>query len=184
MEYHLNLPISEKEIEKLAAGDILYLTGNIFTARDQTHKILLKKNKKNIPFNPSEMALFYCGPLIKKENDKWIVLSAGPTTSSRMESFESKFIEKFNVRIIIGKGYMGKKTEKTLSKKKGIYAVFTGGAGALAADKIEEVLNVYFLKELGMTEAVWVFKVKDFGPLIVAIDSHNRSIFKKHKNLI
>lgn len=182
MEYYLKLPASEKEIEKLVAGDIIYITGNVFTARDQTHIMMLKKNKKLIPFNPSGMALFYCGPLMKKEKNKWIVLSAGPTTSSRMEIFESKFIEKFNVKIIIGKGYMGKKTEKILSKHKGIYAVFTGGAGALAADKVEEVLNVYWLKELGMTEAVWMFKVKEFGPLVVAIDSHKGSIFRKLKN--
>lgn len=183
MEYHLKLPTSEKEIEKLNAGDIIYLTGKIFTARDETHQLMLKKNKKQIPFNPSEMALFYCGPLMKNENNKWIVLSAGPTTSSRMEKFENRFIEKFGIKIIIGKGQMGKKTEKILSKYKGIYVVFTGGAGALAADKVEEVINVHWLKELGMTEATWLFKVKEFGPLVVAIDSHKGSIFKKLKNL-
>ncbi|MDH7507340.1 MAG: FumA C-terminus/TtdB family hydratase beta subunit [Candidatus Thermoplasmatota archaeon] len=183
MEYHLKLPISEEEIEKLHIGDIIYISGKIFTARDQTHQLMIKKNKKYIQFNPSEMALYYCGPLMKKENNKWIVLSAGPTTSTRMEIFENKFIEKFNVKIIIGKGLMGKKTENTLSKHKAIYVVFTGGAGALAADKVEEVLNVYWLKELGMTEAAWIFKVKEFGPLVVAIDSHKNSIFKKFKNL-
>lgn len=183
MEYHLKLPVSEKEIEKLHAGDIIYLTGKIFTARDETHQLMLKKNINNIPFNPSEMALFYCGPLMKKENNKWLVLSAGPTTSSRMEIFESKFIEKFDVKIIIGKGHMGKKTEKTLSKHKGVYVIFTGGAGALAADKVKEVLDVHWLKELGMTEAAWIFKVKEFGPLVVAIDSHRGSIFKNLKNL-
>jgi len=183
LEYHLKLPTSTKDIEKLHAGDIVYLTGKIFTARDETHQLMLKKNKKHIPFDPSEMACFYCGPLMKKENNKWIVLSAGPTTSSRMEVFENKFIEKFNVNIIIGKGHMGKKTENTLNKHKGVYAVFTGGAGALAADKVTEVLNVYWLKELGMTEAAWIFKVKEFGPLVVAIDSHRGSIFKEIKNL-
>jgi len=183
LEYQLKLPVSEKDIEKLLAGDIIFITGKIFTARDQTHKLMLKKNKKDIAFDPSEMALFYCGPLMKKENNKWIVLSAGPTTSSRMEIFEKKFIEKFNVKIIIGKGQMGKKTEKILNKNNGVYVVFTGGAGALAADKVKEVLDVYWLKELGMTEASWVFEVKEFGPLVVAIDSHRGSIFGKIKKL-
>ena len=137
----------------------------------------LKKEK--IPFNPSEMALYHCGPLMKKENDKWQVVSAGPTTSSRMEIFEDKFIEKFDINIIIGKGGMGERTEKALQKNIGIYTAYTGGAGALAADKVEEVPGVYWLDELGMPEAAWIFKVKDFGPLVVAIDSHGDSIYKK-----
>jgi fumarate hydratase subunit beta len=179
LEYQLKLPASKSEIEKIKAGDIIYLTGNIFTARDETHKLMLEKNIKDIPFNPSEMALFHCGPLIKKEKGKWIVLSAGPTTSERMELFEDKFIKKFNVKIIIGKGQMGKKTKKALNKYKGIYTIFTGGAGALAADKIEDILDVFWIRELGILEAVWIFKVKKFGPLIVAIDSHNCSIFNR-----
>lgn len=181
MEYHLRMPVSSHEIKKLHVGDIVYVTGKIFTARDEAHHMMLEKDKKSMPFDPSEMALFHCGPLMKKENDKWQVISAGPTTSSRMEIFEDKFIEKFGVNIIIGKGGMGERTEKALQKYSGIYAAYTGGAGALAADKVEEVLDVYWLNELGMPEAAWIFKVKDFGPLVVAIDSYGKSIYKELK---
>ena len=124
------------------------------------------------------MALFHCGPLMKKNGKKWKVVSAGPTTSSRMEIFEDKFIENFCINIIIGKGGMGEKTKKTLEKNTCVYASFTGGAGVLAADKVEEVLDVYWLDELGMTEAVWIFKVKEFGPMVVAMDSHGKSLYK------
>ena len=179
MEYHLKLPVKSDEIIKLHVGDILYVTGKLFTARDEAHHMMLEKEK--IPFNPSEMALYHCGPLMKKENDKWQVVSAGPTTSSRMEIFEDKFIEKFSINIIIGKGGMGERTEKALQKYIGVYTAYTGGAGALAADKVEEVLGVYWLDELGMPEAAWIFKVKNFGPLVVAIDSHGDSIYKKLK---
>ena len=179
MEYHLTLPVKKEEIKKLKVGDILYLTGKIFTARDETHHIMLEKDE--IPFNPSEMALFHCGPLMKKDNGKWHVISAGPTTSSRMEIFEDEFIKKFGTNIIIGKGGMGERTEKAFQKYTGVYVAYTGGAGALAADKIEEVSGVFWLEELGMPEAAWIFKVKEFGPLVVAMDSYGNSIYKTLK---
>ena len=176
MEYHLNLPVSKEDIKKLHIGDIVYVSGEIFTARDEVHHMMLKEDK--IPFNPSKMALFHCGPLMKKEKGKWQVVSAGPTTSSRMEIFEDKFIEKFGINIIIGKGGMGERTGKALQKFTGIYTAYTGGAGALAAEKVEKVLGVYWFEELGMPEAAWIFEVKEFGPLVVAIDCHGKSIYK------
>jgi len=179
MEYHLNLPARKEEVKKLKIRDVIYVTGEIFTARDEAHHMMLEKDK--IPFDPSKMGLFHCGPLMKKEKNKWQVVSAGPTTSSRMEIFEDKFLEKFGTNIIIGKGGMGERTEKALQKFTGVYTAYTGGAGALAADKVEEVLGVYWLEELGMPEAAWIFKVKEFGPLVVAIDSHGGSIYKKLK---
>jgi tartrate/fumarate subfamily iron-sulfur-dependent hydro-lyase beta chain len=179
MDYYLTLPVDIKEIRKLKVNDIIYVTGKIFTARDEAHHIMLKKNKDTITFNPSEMALYHCGPLMKKTNDKWQVISAGPTTSSRMEIFEDKFIEKYGINIIIGKGGMGEKTEKALIKYGAVYTAYTGGAGALAADMIKEVSGVYWLNELGMPEATWIFIVKEFGPLVVAIDSYGNSLYRK-----
>ena len=179
MEYHFKLPASKDEIKKLKIMDILYVTGEIFTARDEAHHMMLEKDKNALPFNPSEMALFHCGPLMKETDKGWQVVSAGPTTSSRMEIFEDKFIEKYGINIIIGKGGMGGRTKKALQKYTCVYTSYTGGAGALAAEKVKEVPAVYWLEELGMPEAVWIFKVEEFGPLVVAIDSHGRSIYKK-----
>lgn len=179
MEYHINLPLKKEEIKKLKIGDVVYLSGKIFTARDEAHYMMLEKSKKDMPFNPSDMGLFHCGPLMKKVGNKWYVVSAGPTTSSRMELFEDRFIEKFGIKIIIGKGGMGENTQKALHKYICIYTAYTGGAGALAAEKVEEVENVYWLNELGMPEAVWIMRVKEFGPLIVVMDSHDKSIYKE-----
>ena len=177
MEYHLDLPLKSDEVKKLRVGDILYVSGKFFTARDEAHHMMLQKN--SLHFNPSEMALYHCGPLMKKTKNKWQVVSAGPTTSSRMEIFEDKFIEKYGINLIIGKGGMGERTQKALKKHIAVYAAYTGGAGALAADKIKEVQGVHWLDELGMPEAVWIFKVKEFGPLVVAMDSHGASIYRK-----
>jgi fumarate hydratase subunit beta len=178
MEYHLTLPVPSPMIKKIHVGDIIYITGNIFTARDEAHKMMLQKEKKSLPFNPSEMALYHCGPLMKKVQNKWQVVSAGPTTSGRMELFEDKFIEKFNVNIIIGKGGMGERTKDALQRYTAIYVAYSGGAGALAAECIEETTAVYWLEEFGMPEAVWIFTVKEFGPLIVAMDSYGKTLYK------
>ena len=177
MEHHLNLPVNPDDIQKLHIGDVLYISGSIFTARDEAHHMMLEK--ENIPFNPAEMGLYHCGPLMKKTQKEWQVVSAGPTTSSRMEIFEDHFIKKYDVKIIIGKGGMGPRTQTALKKHTAVYVAYTGGAGALAADKITQVPAVYWLDELGMPEAVWIFTVKEFGPLIVAMDSHGESIYPR-----
>ena len=179
MEYHLKLPVSSEDIKRLHVGDIIFVSGSIFTARDEAHLMMLEKDKNSLSFDPSEMALYHCGPLMKKTDGVWQVVSAGPTTSSRMEIFEDEFIEKYGVNIIIGKGGMGERTKKALQKHTGVYTAYTGGAGALAADKVESVPVVYWLDELGMPEAVWIFKVKEFGPLVVAIDSYGKSIYER-----
>jgi tartrate/fumarate subfamily iron-sulfur-dependent hydro-lyase beta chain len=177
---HLMLPKDISKIEDLSVGDIFYLSGSVFTARDEAHRLLLELPLDDIPFSISEMSLYHCGPLMRQKDDSWEVISAGPTTSSRMEIFEDRFIERFNTRLIIGKGDMGEQTRLALKKKKGVYAVYTGGAGALAADQIHKVVDVFWLEELGMAEAVWVFKVEKFGPLVVGMDSKGGSLFKRN----
>jgi len=181
MEYHLTLPLKKEDIQKIKIGDILYITGTLFTARDEAHLKMLELPKNQIPFDPSTMGLFHCGPLMKQTDHGWQVVSAGPTTSSRMEIFEDKFLDKFNTTLIIGKGGMGENTLNALKKTPAIYAAYTGGAGALAADRVKKVPNVYWLDELGMPEAVWIFEVDSFGPIVVAMDAHGNSIYKKLK---
>jgi len=178
MEYHVTLPIPSDIIKKLHVNDILYVTGTVFTARDQAHERLRRMKPSDLLFDPSHMALYHCGPLMKKEDGNWIVVSAGPTTSSRMETTEDILLERFDVHLIIGKAGMGKRTAKALQKTGSVYAAFPGGAGALAAEHITKVSSVFWLEELGMPEAVWVLEVKEFGPLVVAMDSHGNSLYE------
>ena len=177
--YKLKTPISETEIRKLKTNDTLYITGTITTARDQAHKRALEYAAQNkpLPINLEGSAIYHCGPIINKQNGKWITIAAGPTTSTRIEPFEAEFIEKFKVRIIIGKGGMGEKTADAMTKYGAVYAAFTGGAAVLAAKAIKRVESVEWL-DLGMPEAMWVFEVDAFGPLLVAIDSRGNNLFR------
>ena len=154
------------------------MTGTIVTARDQAHRRAIEyfKAGKPLPLNLEGLAVFHCGPVVAKEGDKWIAVAAGPTTSTRMDIFEDEFIKDFKVRVVIGKGGMGKKTTDAMAKYGTVYGAFTGGAAVLAAKAIKNVKSVEWY-DLGMPEAMWVFEVEEFGPLAVAIDSHGNNLF-------
>lgn len=176
--YNLKTPISEDEIRKLKVNDVIYITGTMVTARDQAHKRALEYSNQGrlLPINLEGLTVYHCGPLVKSEGGKWIVVSAGPTTSTRMDIFEAEFIKKFKVRVIVGKGGMGQKTAKAMAEIGAVYGAFTGGASVLAAKAIKEVKGVEWL-DLGIPEALWIFEVENFGPLTVAIDSHGCNLF-------
>ncbi|MFW9934478.1 MAG: FumA C-terminus/TtdB family hydratase beta subunit [Candidatus Thorarchaeota archaeon] len=177
--YNLTTPISEEDIRKLRVNDIVYITGTIFTARDEAHERALEwfKNEKQLPINPNGLAVFHCGPIVRKTESGWEIVAAGPTTSTRMEMFEDKFIEAYRVRIIIGKGGMGPKTAAAMKKVGAAYGAFTGGAAVLAAKAIRRIRTVEWL-DLGMPEALWIMEVEKFGPLIISIDSTGENLFE------
>jgi len=183
--FKLKTPISEEEIRKLRVNDVLYVTGTIVTARDAAHKRALEffKEGKKLPIDLQGLAVFHCGPIVKKEDDKWTVVAAGPTTSTRMDQFEDEFIKNFKVRVVIGKGGMGKKTTDAMQKYGAVYGAFTGGAAVLAAKAIKQV-KAFEWPDLGMPEALWIFAVEEFGPLTVAIDSHGNNLFEEVKKKV
>jgi len=184
-EYHFKTPISEEKTRKLRVGDVLFISGTLLTARDSGHERALKylREGKPLPVDFSGMALYHVGPVVKKEGDKWRIISAGPTTSARLEMYEADFIEKTGVKIIIGKGGMGSKTAEACKRFGAVYAIFTGGAGALAAKAVEEVIKVEWL-DLGVPEALWVMKVREFGPLTVVIDSTGENFYEKMRKQV
>ena len=178
-EIEVYTPISERVIRRLRVGDQVYLSGVIITARDAAHKRIIRyiQEARDLPFSLEGSALYHCGPIVRRLNGEWRVLAAGPTTSMRMEPFEAELV-KMGVKVIIGKGGMGDKTRDSLRRYGSVYCAFTGGAAALAARHIESVVDVKWL-DLGMPEAVWILRVKRFGPLIVSMDSHGRSLYEE-----
>jgi len=178
-EYHFTTPIGE-EVRKLRMGDVLFLTGTVVTARDAGHRRaleLLNKSDK-LPIDLKGLVVYHMGPIVRKVGDDWKVYSAGPTTSTRLETYEAEFLEKTGAKVIVGKGGMGAKTAEACKRLGTAYAIYTGGAGALAAKSITKVKGVEWL-DLGTPEALWILEVEDFGPLIVIIDPEGRNLYEE-----
>jgi len=184
MEHHLVTPVPEEEIRKLKMGDLVYVTGTVITARDEAHLKALELHEKGEepPVDFGGVGIFHCGPIMKKVDDGWTVVAAGPTTSARMEIFQDNFIETYRPALIIGKGGMGDRTSKACQEYGCAYGAFTGGAALLAARGIKKVRDVFWLEELGMPECLWVYDVEDFGPMIVTIDTHGNNMTKNVKD--
>ena len=176
-EIHLTTPISEEEINKLKIGDLVLITGKMFTARDAIHAHLMKHDS---PINLNGEIIYHCGPVVLKDGDDWKIMAAGPTTSSREEPYQDEIIRKNNIRAVIGKGGMGNKTLAALKNYGAVYLNAIGGAAQYYSRCIEKVTGVDFL-EFGTPEAMWHLQVKNF-PAIVTMDSHGNSLHKIVEN--
>ncbi len=177
-EYHLTTPISEEDARKLKTGDIVYVSGeHVYTARDEAHERALHMYEKGEkpPVDFAGSVIYHVGPVAWQKDGKWKIVSAGPTTSIRMELFEDDFLRKYKARILVGKGGMGAKTLAALKEVGAVYCSYTGGCGALAAKGLKEV-RAYLWDDLGMPEALWVITAEEFGPLLVTMDSHGNSM--------
>ena len=179
----LQTPLKKEDLLKLEVGDAVYISGEIITARDAAHMRILEffERGDEIPFEVNCSVIYHCGPIIKK-NHEFKVISAGPTTSARMNPMTPKILEKVDCLAIVGKGGMSDEVVEAL-KGKGVYLAYPGGAGALAAKAIKKVKAVYW-EDLGMPEAVWVFEMENFGPCIVGIDAKGNSIYKKVEKVV
>jgi len=175
----LTTPIKNEDIEQLEAGDIVYLDGYLITCRDMPHRRLVELGRQ-LPVDLQGLAIFHAGPIVAKDGEGWKMISIGPTTSMRMEVHEKEFIKQTGVKLIIGKGGMGPNTEEGCKTYKALHAVFPGGCAVLAASEVEKIERVEWL-ELGMPEAMWVCRVKQFGPLIISIDTKGNNLFESNK---
>jgi fumarate hydratase class I len=181
----LHFPLSplSSELRLLKAGDIVSLSGTIVTGRDRVHKYLVENKplKEDIPFDLTGAVLYHCGPVMKKTEEGYKAVAAGPTTSMRVEMYEAAVIREYGIRGIIGKGGMGKSTLEVLKETGSVYFQTVGGAAVYLADRIKKTLNVWKLDEFGPTEAMWLFEISDF-PAIVTMDSHGNNIHSEIEN--
>jgi fumarate hydratase class I len=172
-EISLRAPLREADVRALKVGDVVLLTGPVFTGRDAVHSHLMKHDP---PVDMQGSVLYHCGPVVVKEGDTWRVTAAGPTTSIREEPYQADIIKRYGVRAVIGKGGMGAKTLGALKEHGGVYLNAIGGAAQFYARAIERVDGVSLL-EFGTPEAMWQLTVKDF-PAIVTMDAHGNSLHK------
>ncbi|MDU2064345.1 MAG: L(+)-tartrate dehydratase subunit beta [Sporomusaceae bacterium] len=175
----LTTPIKNEDLADITAGDIVYLDGYLITCRDVAHRRLIEQGRK-LPVDLAGRAIFHAGPIVAKDGDGWKMISIGPTTSMRMEKFEKEFVKETGVKLIIGKGGMGPETVEACQEHKALHAVFPGGCAVLAATEVEEIEGVEW-QELGMPESLWISRVKNFGPLIISIDTKGNNLFEKNK---
>ncbi len=170
-EIKLRTPVTEEQIRSLKVGDVVLVSGKLFTGRDALHAYL---SQHDSPVDLRGQMIYHCGPVMLQENGQWKVKAAGPTTSSREEPYQADIIKKFGIRAVIGKGGMGAQTLAALKEHGAVYLNAIGGAAQFYAECIKNVDGVN-LMEFGIPEAMWHLAVENF-PAIVTMDSHGNSL--------
>ena len=171
----INSPFKNEDIENLVCGDIIKISGVIYTARDAAHKRMINdiNNGGKLPFDVNGAAIYYVGPSPSKENE--VIGSAGPTTSYRMDDLTVPILER-GLKVMIGKGNRSEEVINSMIKNKAVYLAAIGGAGAYISHAIKKC-QVIAYGDLG-PEAVRRLEVKDLQ-LIVAIDCYGNNIYEK-----
>jgi fumarate hydratase class I len=178
-EIALHAPLTEADVRGLKVGDVVLVSGRMFTGRDAVHSYLMKHDP---PVDLRGSVLYHCGPVAVKEasnqgserTDAWRITAAGPTTSIREEPYQGDIIKRYGVRVVIGKGGMGARTLAAMKEHGAVYLNAIGGAAQFYARAIKSVDGVSLL-EFGTPEAMWHLTVEDF-PAIVTMDAHGNSL--------
>ena len=174
MEQHITAPLQPEVAETLRAGDYVYITGTIYTARDAAHKRMEEALDagKELPLDIQNTVLYYMGPSPAREGRP--IGSAGPTTASRMDKYAPRLLD-MGLTGMIGKGKRSKAVKEAIVRNKAVYFAAVGGAGALLSKSILSS-EVVAYEDLG-TEAIRRLEVKDF-PVIVVIDSEGNNLYE------
>ena len=176
----LTTPLTDEDIRALRTGDIIYLSGDLVTGRDDVHMRVVAEDR-DLPVDIRGKALMHAGPIVAGSGaDGFEMVSIGPTTSMRMEKLAYDFIEKTGVRLVIGKGGMGKRTSEACRRFGAVHCVLPAGNAAATALRVEEISGADWA-DLGMAEMLWSCRVKEMGPLIVSIDTTGRNYFEEKK---
>ena len=172
---YINTPIDDKIVSELKAGDYVYLTGTVYTARDAAHKRLYEalQRGEDIPLELQNNIIYYLGPSPAREGQ--VIGSAGPTTSSRMDKYTPLLLEK-GLKGMIGKGKRSDEVIESMHKNHAVYFAAIGGAGALLSKCIKKS-EVIAYEDLG-TEAIRKLEVENL-PIIVVIDDEKTNLYNR-----
>jgi fumarate hydratase class I len=175
----IKLPMSEADVKSLELGEMITVSGLLFTGRSRFH---IRAAEDNV-FPPIDYekinCFFHVGPVMKQENGEWQVVSCEPTSSIRFERYGADVVKKFGLRTLIGKTTMGPATAEALKEVGGVYLSKICLSGNALRDQVKKVHEVHFLEELGKTECTWIYEVDHFGPFFVAMDSEGRNYFQE-----
>jgi len=179
----LRAPVTEEQVRDLKVGDLVLISGEMYTGRDAVHAHLMTHEP---PVDLNGSILYHCGPVVMRSQSaaestqSYTITAAGPTTSIREEPYQADIIGRYGVRAVIGKGGMGPRTLAALSEHGAVYLNAIGGAAQYYARCIDEVLDVHLL-EFGIPEAMWHLRVHDF-PAIVTMDAYGHSLHADIEN--
>ena len=174
----IDLPADRRLVGSLKTGDEVRLFGTIVTARDMGHKFLVEQEAEFLRPLLKDTFIYHCGPVMAREDGRWRVVAAGPTTSIREEPYEAEVLRRYDSAGAIGKGGMGDKTLQGLKETGGVYLHAVGGVATLLAERMVRVEAVHLLEEFGVPEAFWVIAVEDF-PALVTMDSAGGSLHQQ-----
>ena len=175
-EFHLKAPLTEADVAQLTVGDTVYITGKIFTCRSRLQKYIFDEGH-TLPFATDDRnILIHNGPIVVKEDGKWRLVSFMPTSSIRFEKWGARSVDKWGLRMIVGKTTMGAETAAMMKEKKCVHVSPQSVSPNLWVDSIT-VEDVHLYDELGRIEAAWFFDVRELGPFIVDIDTKGNSLF-------
>jgi L(+)-tartrate dehydratase beta subunit len=175
---NLQLPLSEEEARALNAGDMVTVSGMLFTGRSRFHIRAIEDDiMPPLDFDKIN-CFFHVGPVMKQVDGNWDIVSIEPTSSIRFERYGADVVRKLQLRTLIGKTTMGPRTAEALKEVGGVYLSKIGLCGNQISGQVKKVHEVHFLDELGKTEATWVMEVENFGPFFVGIDSKGNNYFE------
>lgn len=179
MEKYITTPLTDEVIEDLTAGDFVYISGTIYTARDAAHKRMFEslENKNELPFDLKQNIIYYLGPTPAREGK--VIGSAGPTTSSRMDKYTPSLLEQ-GLKGMIGKGKRSEEVIQSMIKNHCVYFAAIGGAGALLSKAILSC-EIIAYDDLG-TEAIRKLEVKNF-PAIIVIDAKGENMYNRNNRI-
>jgi tartrate/fumarate subfamily iron-sulfur-dependent hydro-lyase beta chain len=176
-EKYLKIPLTEEDVRGLKIGDVVFLDGPVYTGRSLFHIRAIDQNIiPSLDFKQMNV-LMHIGPVMEKADDSWRPVSMAPTSSIRFEKYGAAIIKKLGIRAIIGKTTMGSGTMEMMKEFGAVHLTVVGIMGNLLANQVKRVLGVYFLEELGRTEATWVMELEKGGPFIVDIDTKGNNLF-------
>jgi L(+)-tartrate dehydratase beta subunit len=175
-EYHFTVPLSDEDVKSVRIGDMVYFSGNAWTARSRVQKAVFDEGRA-LPFDTREWnLLIHAGPVIKEERGEWRIISFAPTTSVRFEKWGPKSVRDLGLKAIIGKATMGQATQLAMKENICIHASPIGLTTNLFLDRIK-IQAVHWKEEFGSIESAWMLKVDDYGPFIVDMDCYGNNYF-------
>lgn len=175
----IKLPMSEADVKSLKLGEMITVSGLLFTGRSRFHIRAIEDNVFP-PIDYSKInCFFHVGPVMQKQGEEWEVVSCEPTSSIRFERYGADVVRKFKLRTLIGKTTMGPATAQALKEVGGVYLSKIGLSGNALRGQVKKVHDVHFLEELGKTECTWIYEVEKFGPFFVAMDAEGNNYFEE-----